>query len=30
MALKSGNDPGPNEELRFWKNKAENLNSIYN
>ena len=28
-ALKAGNDPDPLTELDFWKNKAENLNSIY-
>ena len=27
-ALKSGN-PGPDVELEFWKNKAENLNSLH-
>lgn len=29
MALKTGNDPGPLEELKFWHNKAINLNSIF-
>lgn len=29
QALKQGNDPGPMTELEFWRNKAENLNSIY-
>eukprot|EP00960_Hanusia_phi_P039486 753915-Hanusia_phi.AAC.17 len=28
-ALKQGN-PGPEVELEFWKNKAENLNSLHN
>jgi len=28
-ALKSGGHPGPMTELDFWKNKAENLNSIW-
>lgn len=28
-ALKAGNNPDPLTELEFWKNKAENLNSIY-
>ena len=28
-ALKSGNNPDPLTEIEFWKNKAENLNSIY-
>jgi dynein heavy chain len=27
-ALKNGNNPSPMEELNFWKNKSENLNSI--
>lgn len=29
QALKQGNDPGPMTELDFWRNKADNLNSIY-
>ena len=29
-ALKTGNDPDPMTELDFWKNKADNLNSIHN
>lgn len=28
-ALKQGTDPDPLVELKFWKNKAENLNSIH-
>lgn len=28
-ALKGGQDPDPLVEIDFWKNKAENLNSIY-
>jgi len=28
-ALKSGNNPDPLTEIEFWRNKAENLNSIY-
>lgn len=28
-ALKAGGDPDPLTELDFWKNKADNLNSIY-
>jgi dynein heavy chain len=28
-ALKAGSDPGPLTELDFWKNKSDNLNSIY-
>ncbi len=28
-ALKAGNDPDPRTEIRFWKNKAENLNQIH-
>jgi len=27
-ALKNGNNPSPMEELNFWKNKSDNLNSI--
>ena len=27
--LKSGQDPNPLVEIDFWKNKAENLNSIH-
>ena len=27
--LKEGLNPEPSVELRFWKNKAQNLNSIY-
>ena len=27
-ALKSGKNPDPMEELNFWQNKSENLNSI--
>jgi dynein heavy chain len=30
QALKIGNNPGPLTELQFWKNKADNLNSIFN
>lgn len=30
QALKqANNDPGPMTEIEFWKNKAENLNSIF-
>lgn len=29
QALKLGNNPGPLVEIEFWKNKMENLNSIY-
>lgn len=29
QVLKQGNNPGPLEELDFWKNKADNLNSIH-
>ena len=29
QALKLGNNPGPLVELKFWENKAANLNSIY-
>ena len=29
MALKSGGDPSPLVEIDFWRNKAENLNSIH-
>lgn len=28
QALKNGNNPGPLVELKFWENKAANLNSI--
>ena len=28
-ALKSGNHPGPQAEIEFWTNKAQNLNSIH-
>lgn len=29
MALKAGGDPSPLVEIDFWRNKAENLNSIH-
>ena len=29
QSLKNGKDPGPMEEIMFWKKKADNLNSIY-
>lgn len=29
QSLKNGNDPGPMEEIMFWRKKADNLNSIY-
>jgi len=27
--LKKGNNPGPQVEIDFWKNKADNLNSVW-
>jgi len=29
MVFKQKKDPGPDEEISFWENKAKNLNSIY-
>lgn len=27
--LKKGNNPGPQVEIDFWRNKADNLNSVW-
>jgi len=29
LVFKQKKDPGPDEEINFWENKAKNLNSIY-